>query len=250
MISISRKMQRRIYMFYFFVLLFALSWRLVSAGSSFCRVENFKIEEHASETEIVVSLNSENRPAAQFLSDSRCLILDFNNTLVAGHLAEKAFAGRDIRLGYVTRSLQKNDSARIRLYIRSGCLASLRYNGTEVIVRVAGKTSLSAPATVEAGLLLSPAEEKYAPAVISLHDAPLLPVINELAALAGIQVELYGDLPDHFSTETQADNPLDALKSIAQSCGLDMARRGQVWHIAVRDTAEPRVYAYSGELLQ
>ncbi|EKD83798.1 MAG: hypothetical protein ACD_39C00444G0004, partial [uncultured bacterium] len=218
-------------MFYLIVLLFALSWRLVNAGSESNGIADLRIEEHAADTEIIISLNAAERPAASFSGDNWCLVLDFRNAQVNANHVEKAYASRDLRLGYITVLKQKPGDARVRLYIRPGCLASLRYRDRDVIVRIAEKTALSVQTSIEPGFLLSPAEEKYAPAVISLHEAPLWPVINELATLAGVEVERSGSLPEKFSAELQAASPLEALKELAAKCDLELLRRGQIWHI-------------------
>jgi len=237
-------------MFYLIVLLFALSWRLASADSRFSGVSGITVEELYGETGIVVSLTHINRPAVSFSGEDKCLVLDFKDVAVAGELVDKPFSGRDLRLGYVTTLSQNPDSARVRLYLRPGCLASIRYNGSDVIVRIAEKTAMAATATVEPGFLLSPAEEKYAPVVISLHDAQLLPIITELAEIAGLQVEISGNLPERFTLEAQSDSPIDAMRNIARACDLDLIRRGQVCHISPRDSEKPKIYAYSGDILQ
>lgn len=237
-------------MFYLVVLLFALSWRLASAGSGLSGISDIAVEEGENETGIVVSLTDKNRPVASFSGEDKCLTLDFKGVAIAESLIDKAFAGRDLRLGYVTDLPQGNGTARVRLYLRSGCLASIRYRGCDVIVRIAEKTAMSAPVLIEPDFLLSPAEEKYAPVVISLHDAQLLPVINELADTAGLQIEISGKLPEKFTLEIQSDSPVEAIKRIAQACDLDLFRRGPVWHILPRDSEKPRIYAYSGDLLQ
>ncbi len=237
-------------MVYLIILLFALSWRLANAGSSFSGISGIEVDERATDTEIVISMTHINRPAASFSGEDRCLVLDFKDIAAAGQLTEKAYAGRDLRLGYLTALPQKPDTTRVRLYLRAGCLASIRYSGNDVIVRIAEKAAMAVPATIEPGFLLSPAAEKYAPVVISLHDAPLLPVINELAEVSGLQIEIAGSLPARFTLEVQSDNPVDAMKQIAQACDLELFRRGQVWHISPRDAEKPKIYAYSGDLLQ
>jgi len=250
MIGISKKNQRRIYMFYFIVLLSALSWRLASAGSSVQILENVRIEERDADTEIVISLNAAKRPAASFVGANRCLILDFSQTKIGQSLVKKAYASRDLCLGYIVAPSQRPDDVRACLYIRPGCLATLRYQNSDVIVRISEKTALVVPNLIEPGFLLSPAEEKYAPTVISLHAAPLLPVIEELAKLAGIELELPGSLPSKISVELQAASPLDALKELSKICGLEFVRRGPVWFIESHVSEKPRIYAYSGDLLQ
>jgi len=237
-------------MFYLIVLLSALSWRLANAGSDMCMLVDLKIEERESETEVVVALTDVCRPVASFNGEQQSLVLDFAGAVVEKKLAEKGFASRDLRLGYVVGSSGQPENARVRLYIRAGCLASIRYKDSDVIIRLAENTAMSTQASVEQGFLLSPDEEKYAPVIISLSDVPLLPVIEELAAVSELEIELSGSLPERFSIEIQADNPLEALKKIARNCDLELVRRGQILQISARDLAKPRVYAYSGDLLQ
>lgn len=249
MINILKINHRRIYLFYLIVLLSALTWRLANAGSSAGMVDLISITEQDAETEITISLNAVDRPAVSFSGDSRCLVLDYQQTQV-GRLVQKAYTSRDLRLGYITELKNRPGAARVRLFIRQGCLASLRYRGSDVIVRVAEKAALSVTASIEPGFLLSPTEEKYSPAVVSLHDAPLWPVIKELAELAGVDIESTGNLPENFSVELQAASPLDALKELATRLNLELVRRGQTWYIGASSDDKPRIYAYSGDLLQ
>ena len=237
-------------MFYLIVLLSALSWRLVSAGNSVQAVENIRIDEKDTATEIVISLNAVKRPSASFSGNYRCLILDFPKAQISEKLVKRAHASRDLRLGYITALSQRPDDTRVCLYIRPGCLATLRYQNSDVVVRIAEKTALAVSSSIEPDFLLNPTEEKYAPAVISLHDAPLLPLIDELATLAGVKVEQSGNLPAKISVELQAASPLDALKELTKVCGLEFVRRGQVWFIGPSTAEKPRIYAYSGDLLQ
>jgi len=248
--NLSKTTRHRIYTVYLIVLLLALSWRLASAGSGLSGITSIDVHERENETEVVVALTGVYRPAVSFSGEDRCLVLDFKDVAIAGELTEKAYASRDLRLGYITTLPQKPDTVRVRLYLRAGCLASIRYANNDVMIRIAEKSAMAVPASIEPGFLLSPAEEKYAPVVISLHEAPLLPVINELADISGLQIEIAGTIPERFTLEAQSDSPIEAMKRIAQTCDLELFRRGQVWHISPRDSERPKIYAYSGDLLQ
>lgn len=249
MIEFSSKTQRRIYLFYLFVLIFALTWRLANADSKGNEVKNIALTERLSETELTITLDRAIRPLASFIGEERCLVLDFKGVSQSRHLLQKSFAGRDLRLGYVSQVPELPDCQRVRLYLRSGCLASMKYQDRDVVVRIAEKTSMSESPAIKPGVLLNPSEAKYAPVVISLHDAPIIPVIGELASNAGFQVEVSGKVPERFSLEKQFESPLDAIRQIALSCGLAVSRRGMVLSINRSDKEKPRIYAYSGELL-
>jgi len=250
MINLKKINRRRIYLFYLIVLLSAMFWRLANAGDSRKMPDLLSINEQVGETEVTICLHAADRPAVSFSGDDKCLVLDYQKVLTGWALAQKAYASRDLRLGYVTELHGRPGTARVRLYIRQGCLASLRYRGNDVVVRIAEKTSLSANAPITPGVLLSPNEDKYSPAVVSLHDAPLWPVVKELAELAGVEVESSGSLPERFSAELQAASPLDALKELAARLNLELVRRGQNWLISASSPEKPRIYAFSGDLLQ
>lgn len=222
-------MKRVIYMFYALVLLSALSWRLASASSEAPQILGFMIREQAGETDIVLSLSRMVKPFAQFSGRNNCLVLEFPGAVVAENLFKKAFTGRDLKLGYLAGQVDEETRAKVRLYIRQECLASIRYSEHDVIVRLAEKASLAGQNTEEEKALLNPQEEKYSPAVISLQDAPFQPAVMELATQAGIELKLAGQLPEVFSLELEAASPFEALRSIADVCNLKLERDGKVW---------------------
>lgn len=218
-------------MFYFLVLLSAVSWRLAGASSKVPQLNSAIINEKAGETDIVLSLNHLVKPSILLAGKENCLILDFPDTLLAENLYRKALVSRDLKLGYLVRAETDIVKTRVRLFIRPECLASIRYSNHDVIIRLAEKIGMNGHVENDK-VLLNPQENRNSPAVISLQDAPFRPALLELASHAGIDLQFAGRTPENFSLELEASSPLEALQGIADVCSLRFYRDGKVWYMA------------------
>ncbi len=225
-------MKRLIYLFYFCVLLTAISWRLASASSELPELLSVRLHENKSGTDLIFTFNRMVKPTTKFSGQANCLTLDFAETSISEKLPEKAFAGRDLKLGWLADSPLKENLVRARLYIQPHCLAAVRYSGQDVIVRLTEKTQAKPAQNGESRNLLNPHEDKNSPAVISLQEAPFRPAVEELAAQAGIELKLSGTLPESFSLELEASSPVEALQAIADVCNLRFYREGKIWFMA------------------
>ncbi len=225
-------MKRTIYLIYFFILLSAVSWRLANADSSLHRIENISFSEGEGMTEVIILMNDLVKPLARYVGQNNCLTLDFPGTKTVAETSGKTYAGRDIKLAYLKDGLEDGGLARMRFYIRPDCLASVRFADNRIMVRFAEKSFLVKPGVAGSKLLLDPKESGYSPAVISLQDAPLEPVIRELAGQAGLDIQLSGRVPETFSLELEAASPFEALKTIAEVCRLRFFRDGKTWIIS------------------
>ncbi|HMM59447.1 MAG TPA: hypothetical protein PKC25_04860 [Candidatus Rifleibacterium sp.] len=225
-------MKRLIYLFYFCVLLTAVSWRLASASSDLPELQSVRLHEASVGTDLVFSFNRMVRPATRFSGQENCLTLDFADASIAEQLAEKAFAGRDLKLGWLASLPPRENLVRARLYIQPHCLAAVRYSGENVIVRLTEKTQVKSDENSDDRKLLNPHEDKNSPAVVSLQEAPFRPAVEELASQAGIELRLSGNLPEAFSLELEASSPVEALQAIADVCNLRFYREGKVWFMA------------------
>lgn len=222
-------MKRLIYLFCFCVLLTAVSWRLASASSELPELLTVRLHETSGATDLVFAFNRVVRPKTRFSGQANCLTLDFSDASISGKLSDKAFAGRDLKLGWLANSSQKENLVRARLYIQPHCLATVRYSGQEVIVRLTEKSQVKQDSSGDSRNLLNPHEDKNSPAVISLQEAPFRPAVEELAVQAGIELRLSGKLPESFSLEFEASSPVEALQTIADVCNLRFYREGKVW---------------------
>ncbi len=225
-------MKRLIYLFYFCVLLTAVSWRLARASSELPELISVKLNENRAGTDLVLTFNRMVRPATRFSGQANCLTLDFSGTSITDDLCERAFAGRDLKLGWIAVSPLRENLVRARLYLKPHCLAAVRYSGQNIIVRLTEKTQINPRQNNENRNLLNPQEDKNSPAVISLQEAPFKPAVEELAVQAGIELELSGKLPETFSLEFEASSPVEALQAIADVCNLRFYREGKIWFMA------------------
>lgn len=226
-----------IYLFYLVVLFSALTWRLVNADSGVPRLTAFSINERKGFTDLLLSMNKLQKPIAVFSGTDNSLSLDFNGVLINKNLVEKAFSGRDFRLAYFVENSKEDKISRVRLFPQPGCLATVRYQQDDVLVRLSAPKSLSIRKLRKNRSLINPQEEKNSPAVISLQNAPLVPAVTELATKAGIEVKFGDALPETFSLEVDAPTPFEAIKSLAKSCNLSFRREGKFW-LLTRQTAK------------
>ncbi len=214
-----------------FVLPFFL-WPVAEAKHDFAGITDFAVFEKTDEVDVIISMTRLTRPATRFSGEHNCLTLDFAQTQIDAELLQRAFAGRAIKLAYLTTTDGVKRGSRVRFYIRPDFLASVRYAGNDVIVRLTEKASFANRDKNETKTLLNPQEGSYSPAVISLHDAPFQPVIEELAAQAGIEIRLVAPLPEVFSLELETASPVEALHGIAQLYNLRFYREGKVWFMS------------------
>lgn len=227
-----------IYMFYLLILFSALTWRLASADSGKVRITSFVIKESAVGTDLVLSLNKLQKPVALFVGAENCLILEFPQTAIDSSLLTQGFASRDLRLGYFVDGSKASDKARIRLFVQPGCLSTIRYAKADVIVSLSDKKSEPTRRISKGRNLINPLEEKNSPAVISLQNAPLVPVVLELAERAGIEVKFSDSLPERFSLEFDAPTPLEAIKGLARACNLEFIREDRSWVLKNREAVK------------
>ncbi|NCB37957.1 MAG: hypothetical protein EOM80_04235 [Erysipelotrichia bacterium] len=232
-------MNRRtaIYIVYLIILFAAAGWRLARASSELPRIEDFIIDEREGETDVRLRLSMLKKPSVRYEGRDQCLILEFSGADIAPMLAKKAFAGRDLKLGYMVGA-DTDHRSRVRLFIRPECLATIRYVENTVVVRLAEKSGFADAFAADEKKLLDPREEKYAPAVLSLHESPFEPAVLELASKAGVKLEFAGNIPEFFSAELEAPTPLDALKAIAAAHNLEFYRRGPVWYMGRKNLTD------------
>lgn len=207
-------------------------WPSAKASPDFAKIIDFAIFEKTDEVDVIISMNRLVKPATRFSGEYNCLTLDFDRTHVDEDLLHRAFAGRALQLAYLTVIEDAKRSSRVRFYIRQDFLASVRYAGNDVVVRLAEKSGFAGRDKNDTKTLLNPQEDNYSPAVISLHDAPFQPVVEELAAQAGIEIKLVGSLPETFSLELETTSPVEALHGIAQLCNLRFYREGKIWFMS------------------
>ncbi len=217
---------RIIYAFYMVTLMMAVTWRIVGAESVVPRIENIEVVEKNDFSSIKMKLSHSLIPVADFDIEENRLSLIFSNTAVDEILINKALVARDLRLGYVASDDIRRKTI-VRLFVKPDCLATVKYEDNCVIVNLAPKVLTAGKRRQRT--LINPGDEKHAPAVVSLQDAPLIPVIRELADEAGIDIDFAGNLPEKFSIEYEAASSFEAIRAIALSSGLQLLPREGKW---------------------
>lgn len=217
---------RLIYASYMVILMMAVTWRMVSADSFIPEIRVIEVVEKNEFSSIKMKLSNSLIPVVDFDIEENRLSLIFSNADVEESLKNKAFVARDLRLGYVVSDKAKRKTM-VRLFVKPDCLATVKYEDSYVIVNLTPRILSSGKRRQRN--LINPGDEKHAPAVISLQDAPLIPVIKELADGAGIDIDFAGDLPEKFSIEYEAASSFDAIRAIALSSGLQLIPGNGKW---------------------
>lgn len=218
---------RLIYASYMVILMMAVTWRLVSAESSISSIEKLVISEKTGSSSISIGLNRPSVPLVDFDVEENRLNLVFPKTAINETLLNKPFISRNLRMGYLAAD-EKGKKAVIRLFLKQNCLSTVRYDNNQIVISVSQKKSSKKPGRKQKNLI-NPGDERHSPAVISLHNAPLIPVVKELADGAGIDLVFADNLPATFSIEYEATSPFEAIKAIARAEGLNLVPHNGVW---------------------
>lgn len=230
-----------VYSFYALILLAALTWRFAYAAPVPAKMLAFSIKENAEVTDLLIKLNTSQRPLLVLSAVENSLTLDFSNTTVDNSLLAKAFTGNRLRLAYFVDNKNARKMARVKLFAQPGCLPVVKYRQNDVIIRLSAKTPAVNKKKTAMRHLINPFDEKNAPVAISLQEAPLAPAVLELAAKAGLDIKFALGLPETFSLEIDAPTPLEAIRAIADTSGLTFRRQGKYWLLAPKFNRSPGV---------
>lgn len=233
---------RHIYMFYMVILLSAISWRVTRASSSFSEINNVEIDESGENTFVTIKLTKPAKAIPQMKNNDNCFVLDFEQTVLSEKLPQKAFAGKNIKLAYFSsvkpeekinagkKKSPANKCVRAKFFIDENCLPSVKFKDKSVLLKLSSKGKGRNP-EIPSNSLLHPKESKYSPVVLSLEDAPFLPIVTELAIQAGMDLKFKGNIPETLSVELQSEDAFDALCTIAMKNNLRFFREGKIWYM-------------------
>ncbi len=229
-------------MFYIMVLLSAISWRVTRANPSLSEIKNINISETEEQTLINIDLSKNTKVVPYLKGSENCFILEFDKSTLSEELKTKAFASRDIKLGYLStvtedKNCEKNTKiktskkVRAKFFLKPECLPSVKYHNNKVVLKLSVKENLNKPSQQPSNSLMHPNESKYAPVVISLENAPFKPVVSEIATQAGMDLHFKGNFPETFSIELQSEDPFNAICTIAEKNNLNFYRDGKTWYM-------------------
>lgn len=236
---------RFIYMLYMMILFSAISWRVTRASSSFCEIKAVNISELVGQTIVTIDLTKSAKAIPYRKNKESCIVLDFDDTVMSSVLTQRAYASRDIKLAYLTATenaitvdskkdkAKKSKHVKAKFFFKDGFLPSVKFADNQVILKLTEKELKSKTDSdgKVSNQLVHPAESKYSPVVVSIEDAPFLPVVTEIASQAGIDLCFGGKLPEKFSIELQSNDPFEALCSIAEKANLKFFRDGFTWRM-------------------
>lgn len=218
---------RLIYASYMIILMMAVTWRLVNAESSISSIEKLSIFEKEGLSSISILLNRPYVPLVDFDAEENRLNLVFQKTAINETLLNKPFIARNLRMGYLAND-EKGQKAFARIFLKQNCLSTVSYDKNQILISVAHKKTAKRTSRKQRSLI-NPGDEKHSPALINLNNAPLIPVMKELADGAGIDLVFADNLPDRFSIEYEATSPFEAIKAIARAEGLNLVPHNGVW---------------------
>lgn len=221
------------------ILLSAISWRVTKAYPSLAEIKDIKISETDGQTLVAIDLSKPAKAVPFLKSSQNCIILDFDKTVISSDMKKKAFASRDIKLAYMsplandadafkTPKPKNSKKVRAKFFMRPDCLPSVKYDGNKVFLKLSVKETQLKTCEPE-NSLLHPKEKKYAPVVISLENAPFQPVVAEIAAQAGMDINFAGEIPETLSIELQSEDPFAAICTIAEKTNMKFYRDGKNW---------------------
>ena len=224
------------------VLLSAISWRVTRAHPSLSEIKDISISETEDQTLINIDLSKTTKVVPYLKGSENCFILEFDKSTISETLKTKAFASRDVKLGYLSAvsdeksgnkntKLKNHKKVRAKFFIKPECLPSVKYLNDKVVLKLSVKENLSKTNQQPSNSLMHPQESKYAPVVISLENAPFKPVVSEIATQAGMDLHFKGNFPETFSMELQSEDPFNAICSIAEKNNINFYRDGKTWYM-------------------
>ena len=230
-----------IYIFYIMVLLSAISWRVTRAYPSLSEIKDINIIESENQTLINIDLSKAAKVVPYLKGSENCFILEFDKSTITESLKTKAFASRDVKLGYLSlvseeKNVNKsskpviNKKVKAKFFLKPECIPSIKYLDNKVVLKLSVKENLNKP-NQPSNSLMHPSENKFAPVVLSLENAPFKPVVSEIAAQAGMDLHFKGNFPETFSIELQSEDPFNAICSIAVKTNSNFYRDGKIWYL-------------------
>lgn len=231
-----------IYMFYLMILFSAISWRVTRAYPSLSELKEVNIAESENQTMVTINLSKPTKVVPYLKGTENCIVLEFDKAIISDKLIKKAFASRDIKLAYLSvannetnkdknAKIKQNKKVKAKFFFKPECLPSVKYLKDKVALKLSVKDNLAKASQQPSNTLLHPNEEKYAPVVISLEDAPFKPVVSEIATQAGMDLQFKGKLPETFSIELQSEDPFEAICAIAVKTKMKFYRDGKIWYL-------------------
>ncbi len=224
------------------ILFSAISWRVTRAYPSLSELKEVNIAESENQTMVTINLSKPTKVVPYLKGTENCIVLEFDKAIISDKLIKKAFASRDIKLAYLSvannetnkdknAKIKQNKKVKAKFFFKPECLPSVKYLKDKVALKLSVKDNLAKASQQPSNTLLHPNEEKYAPVVISLEDAPFKPVVSEIATQAGMDLQFKGKLPETFSIELQSEDPFEAICAIAVKTKMKFYRDGKIWYL-------------------
>ncbi|MEW6708980.1 MAG: hypothetical protein AB1403_04090 [Candidatus Riflebacteria bacterium] len=183
------------------------------------------------QTEILVKTSCKVEPVIEIEKENSSVRIDFIGLKVSSELLKEALSGEFVSLGYLFSYSGKAPVTGLRVFPRNGGLKSVRPDKDGYRIIFSEVKEIAGFRRRSSETLFSPKEERFSPVSLSLHEAPTLPLMLELAGKAEIDLRFSPDIPETISINLEAASPIDALKAIAAEIGGRIEQKEKFWWI-------------------
>lgn len=187
-------------------------------------------------TEIFLEMTTTVDPIIEVEGENSAVRLDFPGIEVEESLIRKAFANKHLDLAYLFNHQGTMRVAGLRLFLNGSVIKGVKRWQRGIKIDLVENFAKQAKLVHASETLLGPDEEKFAPVSICLDNVPTLPLVQELARRADVDIRFSGNIPETVSVNLDAVNPLEALKAIAAEAEVKIEQRQKTWWLRGAET--------------
>lgn len=192
-------------------------------------ITELKLVQADGQSEIFIGMKQIVDPIVEIEPENSAVRFDFPGVLAGGKILSQVLADKHVALGYVFNHKGNLQVAGLRLFLRNAGLKAVKHSEKGIQIILAQNSANSLKGRYFSETLLDPEEEKFAPVSLSLQGAPAMPVIQELARKAEIDLKFSGNIPEQITVNVDAASALEALRAIATGIGGKFEQRQKTW---------------------
>ncbi|GAB4277412.1 MAG: hypothetical protein Kow0029_20070 [Candidatus Rifleibacteriota bacterium] len=179
------------------------------------RVVDLCVRSENNTTILKIFLNGKIEPILRLNDRDNSLKLDFPGFNIGQNLLERPFSSDHIRIGYFFRLPGRESGAGLRVFLKNSFCKSVKRGRRSLELIIVGARDQKM-VSHRSESLLHPSDGKFAPVHLSLSNAPALPVLQQLARSADLDIRFEQYVPENISVELDAANAKEAIKKIAE----------------------------------
>lgn len=201
------------------------------------KIELFSVTEQDQKTIIKLHYQGHMDPIISYMNSDNSIRVDFPNTFIQSNVEKKAVTAKGLKLAYLITSGCQQSFTGLRVFAEDNRIASFRKTSDTIFLYLRKANNYSLDDTSE-GMLVCPTDQKFAPVILDLQNVPLITVVEELSLSAGVNIRFSGILPERFSIDLQASDPMDAIETIAKKTNLIFHRDTDKYWLIGNSTSE------------